>query len=279
MLKRVLSIAGSDCSGGAGIQADLKTITVLGGYGMSVVSALTAQNTQGVYNVLEVPAWFVNAQLSAIQEDIGIDSVKIGMLHRPVIARAVGVFCQSLRCPVVIDPVMVSKSGECLLKTVAVAALKKSVIPHGTLLTPNIPEASVLTGLSIENEQDMMKAAEALKELGVQNVLMKGGHGKEKQVVDILLTDTGMTVFRNRRLYTPHTHGTGCTLSAALATYLAYGASYEEATRKALEYVHQAIASAPGIGKGRGPLHHTAPLQQKTTPALHCEAEGGRKSS
>jgi hydroxymethylpyrimidine/phosphomethylpyrimidine kinase len=256
---RVLVVAGSDSGGGAGIQADIKTITVLGGYAMTAVSALTAQNTLGVHNVLDVPAAFVTAQMHAVLSDIGADVCKTGMLQRSDIIEGV---CESLETfgspPWVADPVMVAKGGAPLLQKEAVSALLSLVIPKAYLLTPNMPEAAVLMNRDVETLDDMKRAADFLMERGANAVLLKGGHGNQDILCDLLATGAGFTVFETSRVDSVHTHGTGCTLASAIATYLARGSALEAACEAAIGYVQKAILAAPRLGQGQGPLGHMA---------------------
>lgn len=255
-LKRVLTIAGSDSSGGAGIQADLKTMTVLGVYGMSVVTALTAQNTMGVSGILEVPADFVDAQMDAVFSDIFPDSVKIGMLSNASIIQRVAEKLKEYKAlNIVVDPVMVSTSGSDLMKSDSVEALLKHLIPMAGVVTPNKFEAEILSGLKIESERDMERAAEAILAHGCEAVLVKGGHFGE-QAGDFLLMGGEGRWFTSPRIDNPNTHGTGCTLSSAIAVYLAKGWDMAEATRQAKEYLTGAIGARLDIGRGRGPLNH-----------------------
>lgn len=254
----VLIAAGSDSGGGAGIQADIKTVTALGGYAATAVTALTAQNTQGVFGVVGVDPEFIARQMRVVLDDLGADCVKTGMLHTgEVIEAVVGVLEEkSPDTPLVVDPVMVAKGGESLLEEAARETLIQQLVPRATVLTPNIPEAQMLTGLSIESEKDMRAAAEKLLELGPAAVLLKGGHREGDTVVDWLVGADTSRRFESPRLLTPHTHGTGCTLASAIATGLAGGLSLEEAVARAEAYVHEAIRTAPGLGRGRGPLNH-----------------------
>lgn len=255
---RVLSIAGSDSGGGAGIQADIKTIAALGGYAATVVTAITAQNTLGVRAIHPVPANIVRAQIDAVLEDIGADCIKTGMLASAEIIEAV---CERLNAlsphvPRVIDPVMVATSGDRLMQANAVAALKALLIPGAALLTPNIPEAEILTGLQITDDAMMQRAAQAILAMGAKAVLMKGGHRTGAQVSDWLVTVDEVMVITEPRLDTRQTHGTGCTLASAVATGLAQGMTLSAAFTRAHAYVREAIRTAPGFGAGHGPLNH-----------------------
>jgi len=254
---RVLTVAGSDSGGGAGVQADIKTITALGGYAASAITALTAQNSLGVQGIFPVPADFVAAQMTAVLEDIGADAIKIGMVANQGIIRAVaGVLEDYPDIPVVVDPVMVATSGDNLLEPGAAEALKKYLIPRAALLTPNVAETEVLTGDIITSLDDMPDAAKALLGLGCRAVLVTGGDLDGPRVSDILCDQNGIEVFTHARIETRHSHGTGCTLSSAIATYLASGMALKKAVARAREYVLKAILSAPGFGAGKGPLGH-----------------------
>lgn len=255
-LVRVLTIAGSDPSGGAGIQADIKTITALGGYAMAAITALTAQNTQGVKGVYPVPADFVAQQVQLCLEDIGVDAVKTGMLYDADIIAAIAVLLKQYPVTLVLDPVMIAKGGAPLLQKQAVHALKAHLLPQAFLVTPNIPEAVALTGIAIYNQTDAEKAAKVLLAMGAKNVLIKGGHGAGETLVDVLVTADGVQAFPVPRIDSRHTHGTGCTLASAIATRLAQGKAMSQAVQQAQAYVQRAILQAPGFGKGHGPLNH-----------------------
>jgi hydroxymethylpyrimidine/phosphomethylpyrimidine kinase len=258
---RLLTIAGSDSGGGAGIQADLKTFAAHGGYGMSVIAALTAQNTREVRAVHEVPPEMVGTQIDAVLEDIGADAVKIGMLGSAEVIRTVA---ERLRkhlggtgTPIVLDPVMVAKSGDRLLREDAVDALVTELLPLATLVTPNVPELEVLTGLSAMTEQERLRAAEALAARGPA-VLAKGGHADGDEVVDLLLENGRLHRFTHPRLHTRATHGTGCTLSSAIAARLGAGEELPRAVEGAIQYLQGALAAAypVGSGNGHGPVNH-----------------------
>ncbi len=257
-MKKLLTIAGSDSSGGAGIQADLKTFAALGTYGMSCICALTAQNTKGVTLVTNTPVDMVQAQLEAIYDDVPPDGVKTGMLSTPAIVETVADFLASHRgVPLVVDPVMVATSGDVLLEKEAIETYKKKLIPLATLITPNIPEAEVLSGLSISSEEDMKQAAARLMDYGCEAVLLKGGHSV-MDATDILYDGNTYTRFPGKKIDTENTHGTGCTLSSALAASLAKGMSLKEAVSEAKIYMNGAIARAKtdSVGHGHGPVHH-----------------------
>jgi hydroxymethylpyrimidine/phosphomethylpyrimidine kinase len=261
-LGRVLVIAGSDSGGGAGVQADIKTITALGGYAATSITAVTVQNTLGVTGVHPIPLEFIAAQARAVLDDIGADAIKTGMLGDVGVVETVAVileYAQSERVgavPIVVDPVMVAKGGASLLADAAIGAVKSLMIPRATLLTPNAPEAAALTGLSVETTDDLRRAGEALLAMGAKAVLMKGGHVSGDRVVDVLMTSAGETTFEGERIDTRHTHGTGCTLASACATGLAQGLPLEQAVARAWNYVHEAMLRAPGLGQGHGPLDH-----------------------
>jgi hydroxymethylpyrimidine/phosphomethylpyrimidine kinase len=261
-LGRVLVLAGSDSGGGAGIQADIKTITVLGGYAATAITAVTVQNTLGVTGVHPIPLDIVEAQARAVLDDIGADALKTGMLGDAAMVEAVArVLDSASGAPAVVDPVMVAKGGASLLAEQAVDALRSLMIPRAALLTPNAPEAAVLTGLRVETTDDLRRAGDALLKLGARAVLMKGGHilggdGPGDRVIDLLITPGGETVFEGERIDTRHTHGTGCTLASACATGLAQGLTLTESVARAWNYVHEAMLRAPGFGAGHGPLDH-----------------------
>lgn len=256
---RVLIVAGSDSGGGAGIQADIKAVTALNGFAMTAVTALTAQNTEGVFGIHDAPAEFVAQQMEVVLKDIGADCIKIGMLHRPDIVEAV---CDTIdqlapQTPVVVDPVMVAKGGAALLAEEAMEALKTRMVPRATLLTPNIPEAEALAGMSGTTLDQSEELARVLVGLGAKAVLLKGGHREGSEVTDLLMENMNISdIYSSPRIDTPHTHGTGCTLASAIATGIAQGMSLREAVARGRSYVIKAIESAPGYGNGHGPLDH-----------------------
>jgi hydroxymethylpyrimidine/phosphomethylpyrimidine kinase len=258
MQGRVLIIAGSDSGGGAGIQADIKTVTALGGYAATAITALTAQNTNGVHGVLEVPPAFVTQQIEVVLDDIGADVIKTGMLHRTDVLEAVAAALARAApdVPLVVDPVMVAKGGASLLDEGSRAVLRLGLIPQATILTPNVPEAEILAEMAIADEDAMAAAGEKLLALGPKAVLMKGGHLPGDEVVDLLLTAAGTRRYSSTRIESRHTHGTGCTLASALACGIAQGLTLAAAVERARNYVQQAIRSAPGLGQGHGPLNH-----------------------
>ena len=259
MTSIALTIAGSDSGGGAGIQADLKAFSALGVYGASVITAVTAQNTCAVTAVHEVPADIVGAQVAAVLDDLPVGAIKIGMLFSPAIIETVAEHLQWTRAPVVLDPVMIAKSGDALLQETAITAMRATMIPRATLLTPNLPEAARLLDCApAETAPDMIDQGRALIALGAGAVLMKGGHGSGEICTDSLVTSNGVVTLTAPRRDTRNTHGTGCTLSAAIAAGLASGLDIEHATRTAHTYLQAAIAAADTleIGSGHGPVHH-----------------------
>jgi hydroxymethylpyrimidine/phosphomethylpyrimidine kinase len=258
MRGRVLIIAGSDSGGGAGIQADIKAVTALGGFAMTAITALTAQNTQGVFGVHPVPLDFIRQQVEVVMGDLGADAIKTGMLGD---ADTIKTVCEALeafapRAPLVLDPVMVAKGGHKLLADAAVTTLRQRLLPRAAVITPNLPEAEALTGMTIASVVDMRLAAQALLALGVPAVLLKGGHLAGDTLTDLLATPDGIEAFSTSRIQTRHTHGTGCTTASAVAAGLAQGLTLRDAVLRARAYVRAAIAAAPGFGAGHGPLNH-----------------------
>ena len=261
-LGRVLIIAGSDSGGGAGIQADIKTVTALGGYAATAITAITVQNTLGVQAVHEMPADLVQAQARAVLGDIGADAIKTGMLVNAAIVEAVaGLLDEASGIPVVIDPVMVAKGGRALLSPMAIQALYALLVPRATLLTPNAEEAQVLTGHEVTSLDAQRRVGALLLEQGAKAVLMKGGHVPGATVTDVLVTPQGEHLLEGIRLDHRHTHGTGCTLASACAAGLAQGLSLEAAVTRAFAYTSAAIAHPLGFGAGHGPLDHAWPLR------------------
>lgn len=255
---RVLTIAGSDSGGGAGIQADLKTITTLGGFGMSVITALTAQNTLGVHGIHEIPNDFIEKQFDAVATDIGVDAAKTGMLSSSGIMDIVAKKIEQYGIErLVVDPVMVAKGGAMLIRQEAKQTLIEKLLPLAFVITPNIPEAEELTGMRIATVDDMKKAAAAIHGMGARNVFLKGGH-MTGDALDVLYDGTNFHQFVSERIDTKNTHGTGCTTSAAIATGLAQGMDVYEAIGRAKEYISAAIRSALAIGGGHGPTNHMA---------------------
>ena len=256
-LGRVLVIAGSDSGGGAGLQADVKTITALGGHAATAVTAVTVQNTLGVQAVFPIPAQVVRDQGMAVLDDIGTDALKIGMLgDASMVEAAAFLIDRAGDAPVVVDPVMTAKGGAALASEASTRALQALLVPRAALLTPNAPEAAALTGLPVHTPEDMRRAGDRLLEAGARAVLVKGGHVPGAGVVDLLLTPAGETRFEAARIDSRHTHGTGCTLASAIAAYLAQGEPLAAAVERARAYVRGAILHAPGFGAGHGPMHH-----------------------
>ena len=255
---RILIVAGSDSGGGAGIQADIKTVTMFGGFAMTAITALTAQNTLGVAGIVEVSPDFVRQQMDVVIDDLGVDAIKTGMLANREIIETVAQVIQekALQVPLVVDPVMVAKGGARLLAEDAELSLRQRLIPLAMVVTPNIPEAEALTGMTIKKLADMKLAASKILEMGCKAVLLKGGHLEGDTLHDVLITDHLYEVFTDERIPTTNTHGTGCTLASALATGLGQGRRLIDAAAAAREYVRIAIEEAPGYGQGHGPLLH-----------------------
>jgi hydroxymethylpyrimidine/phosphomethylpyrimidine kinase len=255
---RVLIIAGSDSGGGAGIQADIKSVTAMGAFAMTAITALTAQNTQGVFGIHAVPEDFIRQQIELCLTDLGADCIKTGMLATAgtieTVAHALDRFAPGV--PLVADPVMIAKGGAALLESSAIDAVRKLLLPRATLITPNLPEAEALSGHKIGSGSDMQAAGEALLALGPKAVLMKGGHLPGPRVHDVLVMPGETRVFESERIDTRHTHGTGCTLASAIAAGLAQRLPLADAVIRARAYVQAAIKHAPGYGKGHGPLDH-----------------------
>ncbi|HVB17707.1 MAG TPA: bifunctional hydroxymethylpyrimidine kinase/phosphomethylpyrimidine kinase [Stellaceae bacterium] len=263
MKGRVLIIAGSDSGGGAGIQADIKTVTMLDAFAATAITALTAQNTEGVFGVLPIPPDFIRRQIEAVLDDIGADAVKTGMLHDAAVIETVAAVLaeRAADVPLVVDPVMVAKGGAPLIEPGAIGALKRLLVSRAAVLTPNLPEAEILAGHPIAGLAAMQSAADELLGLGCRAVLLKGGHLAGEAVHDVLATAAGQHLWTSPRIDSRHTHGTGCTLASAIAAGLAQGLAVEAAVERAREYVRRAIESAPGIGRGHGPLDHAHPLR------------------
>ncbi|MDY2713607.1 MAG: bifunctional hydroxymethylpyrimidine kinase/phosphomethylpyrimidine kinase [Candidatus Faecivivens sp.] len=262
-MKTALTIAGSDCSGGAGIQADLKTMTVNGVYAMSAITALTAQNTTGVAGILEVTPDFLKQQIDMIFDDIRPDAVKIGMVSSSALIRVIAERLRFYHAEnIVVDPVMVATSGSALMKNDAVETLIDQLLPLATLVTPNIPEAQVLSGMSIETEEEMEAAARKIGDACHCAVLVKGGHNIN-DANDLLYTDGKLQWFYGKRIDNPNTHGTGCTLSSAIAANLAKGYPLTQSVQKAKEYISGALAAMLDLGNGSGPMNHAFMLPQE----------------
>lgn len=257
---KLLIIAGSDCSGGAGIQADLKTATALGAYGMTAITAITVQNTQGVKSVMPITGQLVSDQARACIDDIGVDVIKTGMLGNSSLISAVAQIIATTPAFVVVDPVMVAKGGHALLEKQAIETLKDQLVPRADLLTPNIPEAEALTGLRITTFEDMFACATVLIQMGAKAVLLKGGHLDGSVITDGLFTRHDQFYFHHDRRDTPHTHGTGCTLASACASLWRKDKPLLEIVSQARQYVIKAIDHAPNFGHGHGPLNHMVRL-------------------
>jgi hydroxymethylpyrimidine/phosphomethylpyrimidine kinase len=264
---RILTIAGSDSGGGAGIQADLKTIAALGCYGMTAITAITAQNTVGVTGIQAITPDMLAAQIKAVVTDIGVDAVKIGMLHDPEVVHVVASAIKEYQLKrVVLDPVMVATSGDALITPPTIAVLVKELFPWVTVITPNLDEAALLLQRPLASRADLDKAAQDLVAMGAKTALVKGGHLAGDKVTDVLLSNGKLHDFSSHRISSQNTHGTGCTLSSAIACYLGMGLPIEEAVAKARSYILQAIAAGAGIkiGAGHGPLNHGfAPLKMQ----------------
>ncbi len=273
---RVLAVAGSDSGGGAGIQADIKAIMAMGGFAMTALTAVTAQNTLGVHAIHLIPPDLLRLQMRCVLADIGADAIKTGMLGDAAITEAL---CdvldeQPAGLPLVVDPVMLAKGGESLASDAAIIVLKRRLLPHAGLLTPNLPEAEMLAGFPIIDLAGMQRAAESLLTLGVPAILLKGGHLPGDEVFDLLATDAGVETFHAPRIVSRHTHGTGCTLASAIAAGLAQAMPLHAAIQRARNYVRAAIAAAPGHGHGHGPLNHNVTLDRDRIAAMEGWGEG-----
>ena len=268
-MRIALTIAGSDSGGGAGIQADLKTFHQFGVFGTSAIVALTAQNTRGVRGVHAAPVDFVRQQLDALAEDLPPDALKTGMLAEPALVRLVAETVRSRGwAPLVVDPVMVATSGDRLLSADAEGIVRDELLPLATIVTPNLDEAAILAGMPVESVDHMERAGKRLVEAGAEAALIKGGHLRGDIVTDILVARDGTRRFEAARIAAASTHGTGCTLSAAITAGLAVGRPLETAVEDAIDFVHRAIASAPGLGQGHGPLNHlVVPRAREPSPA------------
>ena len=261
---KILIIAGSDSSGGAGVQADIKTITSLGSYALTAITAVTVQNTKGVKSVISIPSNEIKNQIIYSSKDIRPDAIKIGMLYSKSVIKKV---LQSLKIlkikKIVLDPVMVAKGGTKLIDLNAIKFLKKNLMCRVSLITPNIPEAEILTGIKIKNRKDMIIAAKELIRFGAKNVLIKGGHLNTKKVEDIFLSKSDLKIFTSLRYKTKNTHGTGCTLSSAITTFFSCGKSIKKACELGIKYVNLAILTNPNYGKGHGPINHLNSIEIK----------------
>jgi hydroxymethylpyrimidine kinase/phosphomethylpyrimidine kinase len=254
---KVLIIAGSDSSGGAGIQADIKTTTTLGSYAMTAITAITAQNTTGVKSIIPIPPKEISNQILFTAKDIYPDAIKIGMLHSTKVIESVINSLKIIKVKkIVLDPVMVAKGGTKLIDDNAIKLLKNKLIKITTLITPNIPEAEILTNTKIKSKEDMIFAAYKLIEIGAKNVLIKGGHLKSKIVQDIFVSKSDIIIFNSKRYKTKNTHGTGCTLSSAITTFLSCGKPIKKSCELGINYVSSGIKTNPKYGKGHGPINH-----------------------
>ena len=254
---KVLIIAGSDSSGGAGIQADIKTVTALGSYAMTAITAITAQNTTGVKSIVPIPPKEISNQILFTAKDIKPDAIKIGMLHSTKVIESVINSFKTIKVnKIVLDPVMVAKGGAKLINDKAIKLLKNKLINKVTLITPNIPEAEILTNMKIISKEDMIFAAYRLIEIGAKNVLIKGGHLSSKSVQDIFVSKTDIKIFNSQRYITKNTHGTGCTLSSAITTFLSCGKPIKKSCELGIKYVNSGIKTNPKYGKGHGPINH-----------------------
>ena len=258
---KILIIAGSDSSGGAGIQADIKTVTALGGYAMTAVTAITAQNTTGVKSVVPIPSKEIQKQILFTSKDIKPDAIKIGMLHSSDVIISV---LRSLRKvktkKIILDPVMVAKGGFKLINNRAIKTLKTRLIKNVFLITPNVPEAEVLTKMKIKSLEDMIRAANILLKFGAKNILIKGGHINTKNMHDVFLNKKQLKIFKNKKIKTKNTHGTGCTLSTAITTFFACGKNINKSCELGIKYVNQSIRSNLNYGKGQGPINHLSSI-------------------
>ena len=258
---KILIIAGSDSSGGAGIQADIKTVTALGSYAMTAVTAITAQNTTGVNSVVPIPPREIEKQILFTSKDIQPDAIKIGMLHSSDVINSVIKSLRKVKTKkIILDPVMVAKGGFKLINDRAIKTLREKLIKKVYIITPNIPEAEVLTKIKIQSLEDMIQAANILLKFGVKNILIKGGHRNTKTMQDVLLNKKELKIFKNKKIKTKNTHGTGCTLSSAITTFLACGKNINKSCELGIKYVNQSIRSNLNYGKGHGPINHLSSI-------------------
>ncbi len=264
MKGRVLLVAGSDSGGGAGIQADIKTVTALDGFAMTAITALTAQNTLGVHRVCPVGIDFIETQMRVVLEDLGADCLKTGMLYSSEVIETVCdvIYSKGTGIPLIVDPVMVAKGGAALLEADAVAAIRSRLMPMARVITPNIPEAETLLDMEIKTIDAMKRAAELMVEMGAAAVVLKGGHMSGQNLTDVLLDENEFYLFETERVDTLHTHGTGCTMASAIAIGIAQGLAVPHAVRRAQAYVAAAIRGAPGYGEGHGPINHSHTFSQ-----------------
>ena len=261
---KILIIAGSDSSGGAGIQADIKTVTTLGSYAMTAITAITVQNTTGVKSILPISSKDISSQVEFTAKDIKPDAVKIGMLHSESVIKSVIKSLKKINAKkIILDPVMVAKGGKKLIDDKAIKILKNKFLSKVNLITPNIPEAEVLTDLKITTIKDVILAGKKLLKLGAQNVLIKGGHLSSKTIQDVFINKNGVKIFKNRKILTKNSHGTGCTLSSAITTYFARGKTLKKSCDMAIKYVNHSLRTQPNLGKGHGPVNHLNSIQIK----------------
>ena len=258
-IPRVMTIAGSDSGGGAGIQADIKTINAIGGFAMTAITAVTSQNTRQVSSIHEIPYKMVIKQIELVEEDIGFDVVKTGMLVDP---KVISFIASNLKqYPLIVDPVSISTSGDILISDEALSTIKNMLIPRAMIVTPNIPEASLLSGVKIINIDSQIKAGKKILKLGPEYVLVKGGHGESNNIVDALISENETKVFESKKIKTENTHGTGCTLASAISTYIGMGIPINQSVKKSINYVQWLLRSSPKFGKGNGPMHHKPPRE------------------
>ena len=258
---KILIIAGSDSSGGAGIQADIKTVTALGSYAMTAITAVTSQNTTGLKSIVAIPSREISKQIEFTSKDIKPHAIKIGMLHSAEVINAVLKSLNKINVKkIILDPVMIAKGGTKLIDNRSIKILKSKLIKKVSLITPNIPEAEILTKKTISSVDDMISAARILMSLGAKNVLLKGGHLKSRIMYDIFLSKNEILVFKNKKINTKNTHGTGCTLSSAIATYYSCGKTLKKSCEMAIKYVNHSIGTGPKYGKGHGPINHLSTI-------------------
>jgi len=258
---KILIIAGSDSSGGAGIQADIKTVTALGSYAMTAITAVTSQNTTGVQSIESISPREISKQIEFTSKDIKPDAIKIGMLHSVEVINTVLKSLNKISVKkIILDPVMVAKGGTKLIDNRSIKILKSKLIKKVSLITPNIPEAEILTKKKISSADDMIRAAQILMSLGAKNVLIKGGHLKSRIMQDIFLNKNEISTFKNKKIHTKNTHGTGCTLSSAIATYYSCGKTLKKSCEMAIKYVNHSIGTGPRYGKGHGPINHLSTI-------------------
>ena len=259
---KILIIAGSDSSGGAGIQADIKTVTALGSYAMTAITAITSQNTTGVQSIKNIKPKEISKQIEFTSKDIKPDAIKIGMLHSVGVINAVIKSLNKIHVKkIILDPVITAKGGAKLIDNSSIKILKSKLMKKVSLITPNIPEAEILTKIKILSAEDMISAAQILIGLGAKNVLIKGGHLKSRIIQDIFLNKNGISTFKNKKIHTKNTHGTGCTLSSAIATYYSCGKTLKKSCEMAIKYVNHSIGTGPGFGKGHGPINHLSTIK------------------